>query len=93
MNYKTCIGFKDEHLARVEKVCADTRAKDPTFRWIIKRSLFEKYDWVLVIHSRGKRQAHARGLLMVKKYLEDLELVYWVKESKTEEAKETDLDG
>lgn len=78
--YLTCIGLKDEDVERVKKVCSDIFKKDKTFLYAVNDSMFKKYDKVLRVRSESKDQAHKRGTILVKKYFEGMNLVYWVKE-------------
>jgi len=93
-NYKPvdqccCIGFKAQHLKRIVKVCKDTehtskrKGERVPFRWRIYNSKFPKqYDFILMIFCGGGKEgadlAHQRGELFVKRYLADLNLLYWI---------------
>ncbi len=82
--FRTAIGFKEKDLAPIEKVASDIRKRDPTFRYKLERMVDkfkEKYENVLIIRSKTEKQAHARGLLFTKRYLPELNLLYWVKSS------------
>jgi len=84
-----CIGFKAQHLKRIVKVCKDTertskkKGEHPPFKWQIYNSKFpQQYDFILMIFCGGGKEgadlAHKRGELFVKRYLADLNLLYWV---------------
>ena len=76
----TVIGFKEEHYAKIEKICRDTKTKDPTFKWKIYPSKFKQYDYILVISSPTEEQAFKSGMWLTRKALPLLDLTFWVKE-------------
>lgn len=77
--FVTCVGLKNEQVEKVEEVCGGIFLKDKSFLWAINKSQFEKYDHLLRVRSETKEKAHKRGLLLVRNYLKDLNLIYWVK--------------
>lgn len=76
--YVTVMGFKAKDKDRIMKVCREIYEKDKSFVWAVNPSKFDKYDYVLRIKSEDLDTAHKRGLLLTRKYLEDLNLSYWV---------------
>jgi hypothetical protein len=78
----TSIGFSKNLVEEVEKICFDTSKRDPTFLYRIVYPIKGKYDAILQIESKDKDTAHKRGLLLVKKYLNGYNLLYWVSEFK-----------
>jgi hypothetical protein len=74
----TCIGLSEGQRDRLEKVCKDIHARDPSFRFDLRPSAFPKYAWVVLIYSKTESQAHRRGLWIRAKV--DPSVLYWVKE-------------
>jgi hypothetical protein len=81
-DWVTILRIKPEHVGIVGMICSDTKAKDDTFRYEVRRSTFSPGEHVLFIHSSSKDQAHRRGTWLVKKALPSHGLnnfLYWVK--------------
>ncbi len=76
--YLGMMEFDNNLLERIKKVCEDTRAKDKTFKFQIKKSKFKK-DKILIVSSESKNQSHRRLTWLVKKVLKEHNLIYWVK--------------
>ena len=81
--FKTCIPikFKDKNrmITLLSEIELEAEKKGEKFDWYITACDIKGYDNTIVIISETKNQAHRRGLLIVKKYAEDLKLYYWVK--------------
>ena len=57
----------------------EAEKKGEKFDWYITACDIKGYDNTIVRISDTLNRAHRRGLLIVKKYAEDLKLYYWVK--------------
>lgn len=78
--WTTAIKFKGSELKnRIIQICNDITIQDNSFKYTVTYDYFSD-GYQLVIFSPDKDTAHKRGLLFVKKYLEDVEgLGYWVR--------------
>lgn len=83
--WTTCIQFKGDTLKqKLRKVCEDITNKDPTFQWRIWINYQAKtMDYVLIVFSGNKDQAHKRGMWITKKSIPEEELLYFVKPVRT----------
>ena len=80
--WKTFIGLRDEHKEHILVSCAEIKEEDATFKWRLQKpygKLSNQYDWVLVVESETKNQAHRRGCWLIHN-LGIEGLLYWVKE-------------
>ncbi|MEM2265512.1 MAG: hypothetical protein QW687_01585 [Candidatus Hadarchaeales archaeon] len=79
----TFIGFGEAESKRVEEVCASIAKKDKSFVYRIG-PMFEKfrgkYPYLLLVESKTREQAVKRGLLLVRRYLPEFNLLFWVEE-------------
>ncbi len=72
MEFVTRITFPRELKARVEKIASDIAVRDSSFVYTTKESKTSAEVYDLIILSGSFDRAHKRGLLLVKKYLEDV---------------------
>lgn len=78
--WTTCINFEGEELKqRIKQICEDIEIVDNSFKYYIKID-YHSQGYQLILFSQDKDTAHKRGMLFIKKYLEDIEgLGYWVR--------------
>lgn len=77
----TCIGINGEKSKEdLKQVCLDISEKDSSFKWKLYQDYGKKYDYLLVIFSGSKNEAHRRGVWFHHKV--DKKLLYWVKMKK-----------
>lgn len=63
-------------------MCKAISDRDPTFRFVLREmrpKYRDKYENMVVVFSDSLDQAHRRGTIITKRYLEDLKLMYWVR--------------
>jgi hypothetical protein len=77
-----CILFNEDHVKeRMEKICGDIAAKDPTFKWYIHLSLHPEWRWKLVVEAEDRDKAWRRlTWLKNKTELRSVKTMMWVKE-------------
>jgi hypothetical protein len=80
MVWLTIIGFKEWQRDRIFEVCQKIGEKDATFKWGTYPPRGPDYDGALVVFSPRQDTAHRRGLLLCRRYLDDLGLLYFVTE-------------
>ncbi len=76
------IGFKAENLKEIGPIVEGLKEKYPDQEYNIGNSKFPQYDFILFCFTDNRDQAHQIGCALVHKELpQDLQLLYWVKES------------
>lgn len=67
--------------------------EDSSFKFQIRKQTSPRSDYIAMIRSYSLDQAHKRGLLITKRYLQEVtpRLIYWVREAKNWSA-QVDLD-